>query len=294
MDKKLSLIFTLLLCIVLNSIAFAENPAFERYKNLINSGNFYIEYEVINEAANAMMTESYRKIMPKNLYSYAMKDGAILVKANKNDINYMNSLQRKVSTIPNVPIASYRDGKLYAFVNSKEAYRYDGELNNAWSEVASGVDSSNPDSMMLFQAINKAQREVGLPMYFGLFSPENVMVKQGRDTAPSYKESTTIMDNGLTYEVDVYESTNKMMMVSLGRQENISATDMYKLYYYNGELKKIVKEGQMLNSSMIIIVNQFSEATSDSVAMPKGCKVYKANIGDMDSLLRNKIIVESY
>lgn len=298
--KKILLVCTFISIFLLNNMVFAENKVAEKYKNLINSGDFYIEYEIVDEDYISMMPKSFQKAVPKNIHSYAMKNGIRMVKANINNANYMESYGRKISNTPNLSIAAYKENKLYGFYSNKEAYRYDDDLDNMFSDVTSSIDNNNKETMNKFTVMNQALHDIELPIYFAIYLSEksaisNLSNRVRMNMIPSYKESSEINENGITYQVDVYEYSNNVIMGSFmpgAKSGNIKTT--VQAYYNDGILKKLKYDGAMNLSEITVVINKFSEATFESVTMPKGCTVYKLNTGDMDSLLGNKIVVEQY
>lgn len=300
MKLKFISILSTIICLLLTNIVSAENLAYEKYSKLINSGDFYIEYEIIDEDRIMMMPKSFQKAIPKNIHSYAMKNGIRMVKANMNNANYMESYGRKISNTANLFTAAYKDEKLYGFYSNKEAYRYDDNLDTILSDLAISVDNYNKDTANKFTMMNQALNDIELPIYFRIYLSDNSAVNYLTnmpqiDAVPSYKESNEITENGITYQVDVYEGDSKVVMGSFVPGEKINnVKTTVRAYYNDGILKKLKYDGTMTLDELTIVINEFSEASSESVAMPKGCTVYKLNIGDMDSLLGNKTVVEQY
>lgn len=90
-----------------SSIAFAEQPAAEKYRNIIQSGNFYVEYG------------------PKG---WGLRDYVVA----QNGVRMSGLKLEKMFGTTSYPAVRYDNGKYYKFVNKGTMKREEEIANNEW------------------------------------------------------------------------------------------------------------------------------------------------------------------
>ena len=251
--------------------ALAEQPKAAEYKQIMSSGNYYVEYEL----------DTVKKCL-------AVKDG------KRMDYTIYTSMGNPfLSAIPIIGLASffiksdtkepsalYADGKYYQFQGKKKAVMaYYNQLddenldpNEAWSSV---------------------RYRLALPEELVVFAPNDEFNFFTGFKAPHYIGSGQTTGNKDILDYDKYSLAEK------SKACGVLFEKIFYMYYKEGALQQIktfIKYGN--NEEQLIKTMKLKQITGElpenALKIPDGCKVYAAGIGDMDDLLEKQVLVEDY
>lgn len=251
--------------------ALAEQPKAAEYKQIMSSGNYYVEYEL--NAVKKCLAVKDGKRMDYTIYTSMGNPFLAAV-----PIIGLASFFIKSDT--KEPSALYADGKYYQFQGKKKAIMaYYNQLddenldpNEGWSSV---------------------RYRLALPEELVAFAPNDVFNSFTEFKAPSYVGSGKTADDKAPLDYDKYSFSVK------NKAGGVLFDKIFYMYYKDGELQTIktyVKSGnggeELINTMKVKKITQ--ELPENALKIPDGCKVYAAGIGDMDDLLDKQVLVEDY
>lgn len=257
----------------------AEQPAAEKYRQLINSGKFFLEYSSKIDFIDRNSKSAREAVENWETYGecqIACNNGEKISCARDN-----TTFSKKRVYAPSF---LYKDGMLYQFKNKKKAIRYEN------AEVVN---------------------ELKLPAFFSALLPNNPNVADILGGGiPNSTENSAWLESGTEnifgqnfsydkYKVNFLDSNGN----DINQNPNINLSSTFTFYYdSSGELKYVKQEGLSAKMTAFdsfgktyISIDKFtSEIPSGIFDFPKGCKVYRANTGTLNDLLGNEELVEKY
>lgn len=251
--------------------ALAEQPKAAEYKQIMSSGNFYVEYE-LNDLKKCLAVKDGKR-MDYTVYTSMGNPFLAAVPIIGLASFFIKSDNKE-------PSALYADGKYYQFQGKKKAIMaYYNQLddenldpNEGWSSV---------------------RYRLALPEELVVFAPNDVFNSFTEFKTPSYVGSGQTTDSKAPLEYDKYSSVEK------NKNGGVLFEKIFYMYYKDGELQSIktfIKSGnadeQLVNTMKIKKLTR--ELPENVLKIPDGCKVYAAGIGDMDDLLDKQVLVEDY
>lgn len=269
MKKKV--LSSLLAMSLTSTIAFAEQPKAAEYREIMSSGTYYIEYE--SDYGKQILAVGNGKRMS-------------FTRQNKNALGGLSFLPVvglfSLFTNESVPVpnALYQDGKYYNFKSKKTAL------------VATESELKDPN-LNPREAWRSIKNNLHFAEAFTVFAPNDPYNKILHYDTPKFVESgeESIKKDKFKFDRYVYE------IKSLG------GTTLYEKaykFYYNDKgdltlIKSFVKlEDQEEAISEIKIKKISKELPQNIFDIPKGYKVYKAGLGDMNDLLGKPVLTEDY
>lgn len=276
MMKKRIVALTLALT-TLSTSAFAEQEKAIEYRKILDSGKFFVEYEL--DYGKKILVAENGKRMDSMIFS---KSGNMALGIGLSLINpflAIASLLVKNDSI--TPSTLYQDGKYYQFQGKKRAIMaYWNQLNDTnlnpnenWSGVKYRL--CIPEELSALS--------VNDPFYQELFG----------GTKPSFVASGNASVDGKECVYDKYR------IPTYSAAGSVLFDKYYYYYYFNGELKKIYtymsSDGETESLVRTLKINKLqAEIPDNALKIPNGCKVYAAGIGDMNDLIEEPVLVESY
>lgn len=265
MVNKSILVMTLALS-TLAASAFAEQPAANKYRAILQSGQFLIEY---GDAQQTKMLAAQNN-MRMERSTFKMKGGGLVGLAvgigGKGKKDYPDTL--------------YKDGKYYKFDSKKKA------TMATWNQLKDPcIDPSSGWNYAQY-ALAVPEELVPLCSYDPFRYESNVM------GVPQYIGSSKEVIDKKEYDCDKYAVTMRSQTGA------VMAETTYNYYYENGELtaiKKVFKQnGTEYPMADVIVKKITNEIPAETFNIPKGCKVYAVGIGDMNDLIEQPVLVEEY
>lgn len=265
MVNKIILAMTLALTTMVTT-AFAEQPAANKYRAILRSGNFLIEY------GDAFFTKTIaaENNMRMERSSYKVKGGGMIgiplsiVGSGKKDY----------------PDTLYKNGKYYKFESKKKATMANrNQIKDPCIDPAGGW--------------NYAQYSLAIPEeLFALCHSDPFRYESSVMGMPKFVGSSKELVDKKEYDCDKY-------VVAMRSQTGAVMSETNYLYYYdNGELvlvKKIFRQkGTEYPMNEIMIKTITNKVPVGTFEIPKGCKVYAVGVGDMNDLIEQPILVEEY
>lgn len=268
------------LTLALSSIAanaFAEQPEAAKYKEILQSGTFYVEYEM--DYAKKILAVQDNKRMDYTVYKSSGNMFAGMGLAMINPLLALGSLFIKNEN--KIPTAYYEAGKFYQFETKKKAKMA------IWNQL----NDPNLDPM---ESWGTVKQKLALPEELAIFAPNDMFSESlAGSAAPHFVESGNASIEKKEFIYDKYSSSIK------SRTGKVLFGKNYYFYYTNGELKYVktfmyndVSGEQPVQSIEIKKITQ--ELPENVLKIPEGCKVYAAGIGDMNDLLDKPVLVEEY
>ena len=286
-----------------SSIAFAEQPAAEKYRSIIQSGNFYVEYG------------------PKG---WGLRDYVVA----QNGVRMSGMKLEKMFGTTSYPAVRYENGKYYKFVNKGTVKREEEIANREWKSyqnyesyqdatidsnvysrtTAAGgnrggeypkkttgvvLEESNLNNPYLNPDAHweKVRARLSLPAALKIFAYNDpYMGHEYGENEPVFTESGQIEDNGKQRVCDKYTSVLK------DNKGNVKAEMLYTaIYDEKGNLYKINKvckiNGKVLPVDELEIVTITDVLPEKAIDMPKS-KIYAADTGTIVDLLKKPTLVE--
>lgn len=286
-----------------SSIAFAEQPAAEKYRSIIQSGNFYVEYG------------------PKG---WGLRDYVVA----QNGVRMSGMKLEKMFGTTSYPAVRYENGKYYKFVNKGTVKREEEIANREWKSyqnyesyqdatidsnvysrtTAAGgnrggeypkkttgvvLEESNLNNPYLNPDAHweKVRARLSLPAALKIFAYNDpYMGHEYGENEPVFTESGQIEDNGKQRVCDKYTSVLK------DNKGNVKAEMLYTaIYDEKGNLYKINKvckiNGKVLPVDELEIVTITDVLPEKAIDMPKS-KIYAADTGTITDLLKKPTLVE--
>lgn len=294
----------------------AEQAAAQHYRQLIESGKFYIEYQ----GNNALAFDGDRRVQYGKSnrvgdqtafgHNVMIKDGSPVF-AGIDVFSSMKDHKNKKLKIA----ALYQDGKYYQFISNGKALRAN----------AKDVENySNPDDTFnRSEGWQQVQMALSLPDWLEALTPNNpnlfmnsMLIQFGgyhavsecvRSDVEQFDGEAHYVDrNGLsrrdvegkgarteseTFYIDRY------VVKLINSEGNVAYQNSYSLYYDGeGKLKYVKMETKNgVKLGWLISIEEFrAEIPSGFFDFPKGCKVYESDSGGMGELLGQPTLVEKH
>lgn len=324
MRKFLMLMFAaLVVCLAMPHSGSAEQAAADHYRQLINSGKFFIEY---GTAADVQGNKSKRALMEVKY----MDDHNKKQLACDGDRRMLYSMFRMMDAVKGklaevkqgkfLPAILYQDGKYYQFYGKNSAVvGYEEEFFK---------DYVNPR-----EGWTRVNSEVKLPGFFVAIMPNSPNVADSYEvlrnmrngefqiTANSeFVESGTATVFGQTFNYDKYlvkrftpDGNELGKAVDTRRLPEGTPTDFSETYTYyydaDGVLRYVKEDNRFTRRRQQI--NQQPDAQSDTGVytriysftnaiptgffnFPAGCNVYRMDLGTLEDLLEIPQLVETH
>ena len=255
--------------------AFAEQPKIQEYRNILNSGKYYVEYELDSVEKN-LAVENHKR-MDYTVY----KKGGNMALAGLGLINPVFALGALIKTKEQVPTALYQEGKFYQFFSKKKA------IMAIWNQL----DDLNLDPT---ESWNTIKQKLALPEELAIIAPNEEYNQHLKGETPAKLiESGEALVNGKPQVYDKYLTT------VVNRQGKTILEKTYFFYYVKGELDTVKSYIQAANDierpyRTLKLKKISAEIPENALKIPEGCKVYAAGVGDMDDLIDNPALVEDY
>lgn len=268
------------LCLALSltcGLAGAEQPKAQEYREILNSGTYYLEYE-LDDVIKNLAVKDHRRMD----YTTLKSDG-LMGLSGLSVLNPFKVLSKLAANDNRNPSAFYEYGKFYQFTGKKTARMA------IWNQL-------NDPNVDPTENWNTIKQKLSLPEELAILGNkdeynENIFINGS--TVPVYEESGVAVVNGKEMEYDKYVSSIK------SKTGRVIMDKSFFFYYANGELKNIktfIKpyNGLEMISQTITLKKLTREIPPDALVIPVGTKVYAAGIGDMDDLLNTPALVEDY
>lgn len=259
------------------STAGAEQPKAQEYRDILNGGTYYLEYE-LDDVIKNLAVKDHRRMD----YTTLKSDG-LMGLSGLSVLNPFKVLSKLAANDKRNPSAFYEYGKFYQFTGKKTARMA------IWNQL-------NDPNIDPAENWNTVKQKLSLPEELAILGNrdeynENIFINGS--TVPTFEESGVAVVNGKEMEYDKYVSAIK------SKTGKVIMDKSFFFYYANGELKNIktfIKpyNGLEMISQTIVLKKLTKEIPEDALVMPVGTKVYAAGIGDMDDLLNTPALVEDY
>lgn len=261
----------------LTASAFAEQPETAKYRDILQSGKFYVEYE-LNYAKKILAVQDNKR-MDYTIYKSKGNPYAGAGLALINPFLALGSMFIKNES--KVPTAYYEAGKFYQFDNKKKAHMA------IWNQL-------NDPNLNPMEGWNAVKQKLALPEELAIFAPNDMFAENyaGADV-PKFIESGNASINGKDFVYDKYSTS------VLSHSGNVLFGNNYYFYYGGGELKHINTFTYSDNSGEVLLrsieIKKITQELPENILkIPEGCKVYAAGIGDMNDLIEKPVLAEEY
>lgn len=261
----------------LTASAFAEQPEAAKYREILQSGKYYVEYE-LNYAKKILAVQDNKR-MDYTVYKSNGNMFASMGLAMINPFLALGSLFIKNEN--KVPTAYYEAGKFYQFDSKKKA------TMAIWNQL----NDPNLDPKSNWSSV---KMKLALPVELAVFAPNDMFQEEVADSdTPVFIESGSASIKEKEFIYDKYSSSVR------SHTGNILFSKNYYFYYNEGELKYIKtfmydSEAGEQEIQTIDIKKITQELPENILKIPTGCKVYAAGVGDMNDLLDKPVLVEEY
>ncbi|WP_337799185.1 hypothetical protein [Phascolarctobacterium succinatutens] len=260
-----------LACSTFATSAFAEQPKAAEYRQVMSSGNYYVEYE-LNDVKKCLAVKDGKRM---DYTIYAAGANPLLAA-----IPIIGLASFFIKTDKKEPSALYMNGKYYQFQGKKKAtMAYYNQL-----------DDENLDPKEGWSSI---RYRLALPEELVVFAPNDVFNSFTNFKAPTYIGSGQTKGAKVVLDYDKYSSTVK------NKAGGVLFEKLFYMYYKEGNLQNIKtfikmpgSDETLLNTMKVKKITQ--ELPEGALQIPKGCKVYAVGIGDMNDLLEQPVLVEDY
>lgn len=257
--KKTILTGILMLILCSSSlIVYAEHTKADEYRQIINSGNFYIEYS--DDLQNYIVA--------------GKEDARIATVANQyysDELDYYNGKK-------DYPNEMYLNGKYYQFTDRR----------NAVVALETQLYSNELDFRGKW---NNIRNRLCIPEEFlPLVTRDPFREYPSGYQAPMLVNSSKKITNNKEFDTDTYSMPLK------SHAGTILSETQYVYYYIQDKLLRIetflIKNGRV-NQLSSIKIKQISDVVPETTfSFPKGCKVTAVGVGDMNDLLDQRQVVE--
>lgn len=273
----------------------AEQAAAEHYRQLIESGRFYIEYQGNNALAfdgdRRVSYAKYQRVGDRiangiNLFYH----NASPVYKGINESTFFKDHKENKLKIE----ALYQNGKYYQFFSNNKALR---------AEEESLGNLKNPnDTLNQSEGWDQVKMALNLPEFLEALVPNHpqLLMNSILNVFDSNKgcisecvRSDTEQIDGKTFNVDRYVVTR----LDIKTSETSPDQNSYSFYYDEAGTLKYVKEETRhghKHGDLISIEEFCEEIPSGFFDFPKGCKVYESDSGGMGDLLGQPTLVEKH
>ena len=274
---KTKIIAVTMVLSTLATSAFAEQPNAQKYRDILQSGKFYVEYE-LDDVKKTLAVQDNKRMD----YTIYKKTGNIGLAVGLSLINPLLAVGALLGgNKSKVPSAYYEAGKFYQFDSKKEAtVAMDNQLtdpnidpNKGWNTIKARL--TLPEELAVF-----APKDMFFEEVYGVRNP--IFIESGKKVE---KKKELIFDK---YAYDVQSHIGNTLF-----------TKSFYMWYENGELVEIKsyinKPGEQEEFLHSLEVKKLtSELPEDALKIPTGCKVYAVGIGDMNDLIDQPVQVETY
>lgn len=274
MKKLLSLTIALA---TLSATCYAEQPKAADYRNIMSSGNYYVEYEY-NYAKKILAVQNGKRMDYTMLQSQPNTALAALGFINPlfAIAGFLGGGEKKV------PSTLYQDGKYYQFESKKKAtMAYYNQLDDPNIDPAAGW--------------NMVRVKLALPEALVTFAPNDVFNSFTGFKAPRFIESGKKTFGKKEFNYDKYSTT----------YNNMNGQPMYKKNFY---MLYDLEKGELQSIKVMVRVGNEEECEADEIKnikitgelpekitdIPEGCKVYAVGLGDINDLVQRPVLVENY
>ena len=296
--------------------ALAEQPAAEKYRDMFQSGTFYVEYGpkgwgmrdyVVAQNGVRMSGYKLEKLFGTTTYpAYRYDNGKYYQFTNKGTVKrqmeianqnyhayinyesyqdsagYYNSFSTRQR-----PVSSIGAGGLFG----DHIYMSNDKLpKNTTGKVLDENQMNNP-ALDPDEHWEMVKSRLSLPSSLKIFAwNDKYMSKEYGETEPYFVESGQIDDAGKNYVCDKYVSSLKDSSGKVKAEMHDTA-----IYDAKGNLRKITKICHIAGKEILIdeleIVSITDVLPEKSINMPKS-KIYAADTGSITDLLKKQIFVE--
>lgn len=248
----------------------AEQAAAEQYRQIFRSGNFYVEYQIVNHLSDELSkTTNGQKIFRADT---TLIFGQLNMKSGKVALASRNGARAVKSKLKDkVPQAMYLDGKYYNYLKDMNLLILPEEQLN--SPVL------DPD-----ESWQDIRTKLALPDGLAIFYWEDSFRDKNFDWGvPIYSGSSTKTIKKKTYDCDRYTSDIKTLAGTIIAQE------VYDALYENGGLvmvqKYFVRDGKEFMIATVNVNTISAQVPDEAFAITKKIKTYAPRNGDMNDLL---------
>ena len=296
--------------------ALAEQPAAEKYRAMVQSGTFYVEYGpkgwgmrdyVVAQNGVRMSGYKLEKLFGTTTYpAYRYDNGKYYQFTNKGTVKRQMEIANQ-NYHAYIHYESYQDavGDYNSFSSSKRAVSSIGAgsffgdriyiSNDKLPKKTTGkvLDESQMNNPALdtdehWEMVNS---RLSLPSSLKIFAwNDKYMSKEYGETEPSFVESGQVEDDGKSYVCDKYVSPLKDSNGKVKAEMHYTA-----IYDEKGNLRKITKicriAGKDIPIDELEIVSITDVLPEKAINMPKS-KIYAADTGSITDLLKKQILVE--
>lgn len=305
MPKKIikSLLMSFILLMAGQGIGFAENPAADYYRNILQSGRFYLQYtyKPCDDKGKFVKVPLLGDFETKR-YVYAYDgvrvgtddwDGRFAGNTKKyaKPFRYMNGnyyfiggyKEKKdaMSLLPGLNTSGKKYKALKAIMMTAEDFA-DFDINK--------VDVKNKNIKWV-KGLNSAHEALPLPEELSVLCPDALANSKYNIDVPQYVESSETIIKGKTYDCDRY------ITIYTDEAGNLMDEIAYDLLYLEGRLamsrKYSVQNGEIMKSECSY--EDFSDkVTREDVGNTLPIAVYRIGGDDMSALLngQNEVFVE--
>lgn len=298
-QKFLTLAIFMIITNFFPSFVLAEQATAEHYRQLINSGKFFIEYSFTVDVT-----------LPENYDLQGVKKSHLVCKK----IAYDN--EKKISYLGHITGTELSYSPQVLYENDKW-YQFKARTNEAivGEEKYFEADFTNPDENW-----RDVKSNLMLPSFLGALLPNNsdifdfsrnsIIFQQTVKRVSTFIESGTEKLGKQTFNYDKYKVTkfdsagNELKKITDAKTKMIKDSDLSETYtfYYdeNGELKFVKEEGITAKMTTVrgYIYVRIKKFTGDIPTgffnFPKGCKVYRMDMGTLADLLEVPELAEQY
>ena len=257
--------------------AFAEQPNAQKYREILQTGKFYVEYELDDVKKSLVVQDNKR--MDYTIYKKTGSMGVMMGLSLINPILAIGALA--AGNKSKVPTAYYEAGKFYQFDSKKKA------TVAMWQQL----DDPNIDPT---KGWNTIKARLSLPEELAVFAPKDMFFEEVYGVRnPVFIESGKKVEKKkeLIYDKYSYDVKN--------HAGNILFTKSFYMWYENGELVEIKsyinkpsEQEEFLHSLELKKITDV--LPENALKIPTGCKVYAVGLGDMNDLIDQPVQVETY
>ena len=259
--KKL-LLATLLTVLMISTVS-AEQLKAEEYRQMLSSGNFYVEYE--DKHVKKIVAQENERRMARTALSGAQS-------ATVSVLNPLGALFS--SGVNKYPEYMYSNGRYYKFAEKDTAFMLE--------EARLGDDNLNPA-----EGWQTIERSLSLPDELAVFNWNDRFHKVSAAlNEPVFVESMIKTVDGREYDCDRYEATTV---------KRKSARIIFDMLYRDGELVMAISSigvGDREYEINKLSIKKISPAVDkNDFKVDAKAKVYAAGAGDMNDLLETPVLL---
>lgn len=307
----------------ITATAFAEHTAAGQYRQILQSGNFYVEYSIIpndeqkGSSGVSMVYEGSGEnrrtvIMGRNAIHTLASDKSRRIsgfvkdasKSSKKGIGGIfggglgnifggkkNKNKQEVATNGKIrrPSAMFQNGKYYRF--DPVDFNWFKENSSPAGALVVSEKELHTDTLSENEGWQYIVKDLALPETLSIFSWDDKYHVDKKTKAPIFSESKQITVDGKTYACDRYVADFKTQGGS------VVAQDIYDLLYGDdGKLKEarkyFVYKGKETPIERIVVFQITGTPNPDVFVLPQ-VPVYAAGKGDVNEFLGRMVQVET-